>query len=130
MDSPKIFFDPLHQFVTAPGAIAEAEKDPAPAEGTLPSGASTIEIIDEEGEEEEENAAAAAASDPDEGPSELPDNIGSPTKHKRPGKRSSKKDHKFEAEKRKRKQEEKKAEGMRAGPGVREPTGKSEEGNE
>lgn len=44
-----------------------------------------------------------------EGPSELPDAKSLPTKHRRPGKRNSKRDHKFEAEKRKRKQAEKKA---------------------
>lgn len=101
---------PLNQFVRAGGAVAEAEKDSAPVEETLPSGASTKDSIDEGkvgggGEDD-----AAAASDPDEGPSELPDNIGSPTKHRRPGRRNSKQDHKFEAEKRKRKEEEKMAE--------------------
>lgn len=44
-----------------------------------------------------------------EGPSELPDSKGLPAKHRRPGKRNSKRDHKFEAEKRKRKKAEKKA---------------------
>lgn len=48
------------------------------------------------------------ASDPDDGPSELPNNNG-PAKHRRPGKRNSKRDHKFEAEKRKRKRAEIKA---------------------
>lgn len=44
-----------------------------------------------------------------EGRSELPDSKGLPAKRRRPGKRNSKRDHKFEAEKRKRKQAEKKA---------------------
>lgn len=44
-----------------------------------------------------------------EGPSELPDAMGLPAKRRRPGKRNSKRDHKFEAEKRKRKQAEKNA---------------------
>lgn len=73
---------------------ALSEENLAPEDETL-STAST------EGIEEE-------ASDPDEGPSELPNDI-SPAKHRRPGKRNSKRDHKFEAEKRKRKREEKKA---------------------
>lgn len=38
-----------------------------------------------------------------EGPSELPESKGMPAKRRRPGKRNSKRDHKFEAEKRKRK---------------------------
>ena len=45
----------------------------------------------------------------EEDPSELPDFNGLPAKHRRPGRRNSKRDHKFEAEKRKRKQAEKKA---------------------
>lgn len=44
-----------------------------------------------------------------EGEAELPDSNGLPVKHHRPGRRNSKRDHKFEAEKRKRKQAEKKA---------------------
>lgn len=44
-----------------------------------------------------------------EGPSELPDSEGLPEKRRRPGRRNSKRDHKLEAEKRKRKQAEKKA---------------------
>lgn len=44
-----------------------------------------------------------------EGPGELPESKGMPAKRRRPGKRNSKRDHKFEAEKRKRKQAEKKA---------------------
>ncbi len=44
-----------------------------------------------------------------EGPSELPESKGLPAKRRRPGKRNSKRDHKFEAEKRKRKLAEKKA---------------------
>lgn len=57
------------------------------------------------------------ASDPDEGPSELPNSNG-PVKHRRPGKRNSKRDHKFEAEKRKRKRAEKKAGIVRPAGGV------------
>ena len=57
------------------------------------------------------------ASDPDESPSELSNNNG-PVKHRRPGKRNSKRDHKFEAEKRKRKRAEKKAGIVRPAGGV------------
>ena len=112
---------PLKQFVTAAEraiaeAEAEAEKDPAPVDGTLPSGASTNKDNIEDEVEVEVEVEDDAASDPDDegGPSELPDNnnIGSsPTKHRRPGRRNSKRDHKFETEKRKREQGERMVEG-------------------
>lgn len=55
-----------------------------------------------------EGSIEEETSDPDEGPSVIPNNNGTVT-HRRPGKRNSKRDHKFEAEKRKRKRAEKKS---------------------
>lgn len=99
----------LQQFETPRSNISEAKEYPAPEDVALPSGddTPTEDIIDEGGEEEED------VSDPDEGPSKVtsPNDDGtSLTMHKRPGRRNSKKDHKYEAEKRRRKREEKKAE--------------------
>lgn len=85
--------NPLLQIQTTRSTLPK--ETTALEDGTL-SSASTEGRIEEE------------ASDPDDGPSELPNNNG-PAKHRRPGKRNSKRDHKFEAEKRKRKRAEIKA---------------------
>lgn len=93
---------PLLQIQTTRSTLPE--ENVVPEDGVLSSDSI------EEGIEEE-------VSDSDEGPSELPNSNG-PVKHRRPGKRNSKRDHKFEAEKRKRKRAEKKAGIVRPAGGV------------